>query len=125
MSIGVRIVDEDAIISAPPGAFEEALFNLIDNAVKFSRPGGAVDVQAGLDNGSLVIDVADRGPGIPREALGRVLDPFFRATRQKPGHGLGLAISARLCSSSGATLVIDERPDGGTVARISWPARSA
>ena len=125
LSIGVRIEDEDAIISAPQGAFEEALFNLIDNAVKFSRPGGVVEVHAGLDNGSLVVDVADRGPGIPREALGRVLDPFFRATRQKPGHGLGLAISARLCSSSGATLVIDERPDGGTVARISWPARSA
>jgi signal transduction histidine kinase len=125
MSIDLQIDDEDTIISAPPGAFEEALFNLIDNAVKFSRPGAAVDVHAGLDNGSLVVDVADRGPGIPREALGRVLDPFFRATRQKPGHGLGLAISSRLCSSSGATLVLDERTDGGTVARISWPVSAS
>jgi signal transduction histidine kinase len=125
LSIELHIEDEDAVISAPPGAFEEALFNLIDNAVKFSRPGSSVGVRAGLDNGALVVSVADRGPGIPREHRSRVLDPFFRATRQKPGHGLGLAISARLCSSSGAKLALEERPDGGTLARIRWPSNVA
>jgi signal transduction histidine kinase len=125
MTLDLDIEDEDAVISAPPGAFEEALFNLLDNAVKFSRPGGAVDVRAALDNGSLVVEVADRGPGVPVEHRARVLDPFYRASRAKPGHGLGLAISARLCSSAGATLGIDPRPDGGTLARIRWPVKAA
>jgi two-component system sensor histidine kinase MprB len=51
-----------------------------------------------------------------------VLDPFYRATRSKPGYGLGLAISARLCETSGATLGLDARNGGGTVASIRWPA---
>jgi signal transduction histidine kinase len=125
MSITLEIEDEDTVISAPPGAFEEALFNLIDNAVKFSRPGAVIDVHARLDNGALDVSVVDRGPGIPTEHRGRVLDPFFRATRQKPGHGLGLAISARLCASSHATLALGERPGGGTIARIRWPSSAA
>jgi signal transduction histidine kinase len=125
MTIDLGIEDEDAIISAPPGAFEEALFNLLDNAVKFSRPGGPVSVHAALDNGSLLVEVADRGPGVPVEHRARVLDPFYRASRAKPGHGLGLAISARLCSSAGATLGIEPRTDGGTLAKIRWPVRAA
>jgi signal transduction histidine kinase len=125
MTIDLGIEDEDAIISAPPGAFEEALFNLLDNAVKFSRPGGPVTVHAALDNGSLLVEVADRGPGVPVEHRARVLDPFYRASRAKPGHGLGLAISARLCSSAGATLGIEPRADGGTLAKIRWPVKAA
>ena len=121
LQLHVDIADEDAIIDAPVGAFEEALFNLLDNAVKFSRSGSSVDVHAAVDNGSLLVDVADRGPGIPHNDLVRVLDPFYRATRIKPGHGLGLAISARLCEVSGATLALDARPNGGTVARMRWP----
>ena len=121
LTVRLEISEEDTVINAPVGAFEEAVFNLLDNAVKFSRPGADVDVRAGLDNGSLVVDVADRGPGIPLRDRARVLDPFYRATRTKPGHGLGLAISARLCEVSGATLVLDARANGGTLARIRWP----
>lgn len=121
LQVHVDIDDEDAVINAPVGAFEEALFNLLDNAVKFSRAGSGVDVHAAVDNGSLLVDVADRGPGIPPDDLVRVLDPFYRATRTKPGHGLGLAISARLCEVSGASLALDARPSGGTVARMRWP----
>jgi two-component system, OmpR family, sensor kinase len=121
LSIRLNVSDEDALIAAPTGAFEEALFNLLDNAVKFSREGSDVDVDASLDNGTFVVDVADHGPGIPEGERARVLDPFYRATRSKPGYGLGLAISARLCEGAGATLRMEPREDGGTVARIRWP----
>jgi signal transduction histidine kinase len=125
--IEVRLVvdDEGAIVQAPPGALEEGLFNLLDNAVKFSQPGGAVDVGARLDNGSLLVEVADRGPGIPAGERARVLDPFYRVSRGKPGHGLGLAISARLCDSAGARLALTAREGGGTVAVIRWPVHPA
>jgi signal transduction histidine kinase len=121
LAIRLSVSDEDTLIKAPAGAFEEALFNLLDNAVKFSREGGDVDVRATLDNGTFVVDVADHGPGIPESERGRVLDPFYRATRNKPGYGLGLAISARLCEAAGATLTLEPRTNGGTVARIRWP----
>ena len=122
LSLNVTIDDEGATVRAPVGAFEEAVFNLLDNAVKFSHEGTPVDVRASLDNGSVIVEVADRGPGIPLEDRTRVLDPFYRAARTKPGYGLGLAISSRLCETAGATLGLDSREGGGTIASIRWPA---
>ena len=122
ISVDVDVATEESQIMAAPGAFEEALFNLLDNAVKFSPPGEAIEVSARRENGSIVVQVADRGPGIPNEQRARVMEPFYRATRTKTGYGLGLAISSRLCSSAGATLVLDNRRGGGTTATIRWPA---
>ncbi len=122
LSLNVTIEDESATVQAPVGAFEEAVFNLLDNAVKFAHDGTPVDVHASLDNGSVIVEVADRGPGIPLEDRARVVDPFYRATRTRPGYGLGLAISSRLCETAGATLGLDSREGGGTVASIRWPA---
>jgi len=107
---------------AAPGAFEEALFNLLDNAVKFSPPGEAVEVSARREDGSFVVRVSDHGPGIATEQRARVVEPFYRATRTKTGYGLGLAISSRLCTSAGATLNLERRRGGGTLAEIRWPA---
>jgi two-component system, OmpR family, sensor kinase len=113
-SEGLRILD-------PPGAFEEVLFNLLDNAVKFSTTRAPVMVRARDEDGSLVVEVEDCGPGIPQAKRGRVFEPFYRATRNGEGHGLGLAISARLCEAAGATLSLEAGLQGGTLARVRWP----
>ncbi|HEX9695051.1 MAG TPA: HAMP domain-containing sensor histidine kinase [Actinomycetota bacterium] len=112
----------EAVLAAPAGAFEEVLFNVLDNAVKFSSSGTDVLVSVSGTGDTVVIDVADRGPGIPDDDRERVFAPFYRGARKEPGHGLGLAIGARLCARSSATLKLDPRPGGGTVARIEWPA---
>jgi signal transduction histidine kinase len=122
ISLELEVTPEDSQIMAAPGAFEEALFNVLDNAVKFSPPGEAVDVNARREDGSFVVSVSDHGPGIATEQRARVIEPFYRATRTKTGYGLGLAISSRLCTSAGATLQLDRRRDGGTTATIRWPA---
>jgi len=123
ISLDLDVHAEDSQIMAAPGAFEEALFNVLDNAVKYSPPGEVVDVSAAREDGTFVVRVSDHGPGIGSEQRARVVEPFYRATRTKTGYGLGLAISSRLCTGAGATLELDKRRGGGTTATIRWPAQ--
>jgi two-component system sensor histidine kinase TctE len=121
--IAIRLRDETrgAQIFAPEGVFEEVVLNVLDNAVKYSCEAGPVDVLARVENGSLLVEVEDCGPGIPAELSERVFEPFYRAGSDRDGHGLGLTICARLCEFVGATLAVDRRPQGGTVARLAFP----
>jgi two-component system sensor histidine kinase MprB len=101
-------------------ALERAVVNLLDNAVKFSPPGAAVEVR--LANGSLT--VRDRGPGIPPEELPHVFERFWRSptARAMPGSGLGLAIAARAARESGGIIAFERPYDGpGTIARLFLP----
>ncbi|MGW2252840.1 sensor histidine kinase [Kitasatospora sp. NPDC001660] len=107
-------------VRADPHALERAVINLLDNAVKFSPPGGRIDVS--LTNGALA--VRDRGPGIAAEDLPHVFDRFWRSpsARQLPGSGLGLAIVARTVRATGGEVTL--APDGaagGTVATVRLP----
>ncbi|HEX3668001.1 MAG TPA: HAMP domain-containing sensor histidine kinase [Acidimicrobiia bacterium] len=99
---------------------ERAVVNVLDNACKWSPPGGQVDVR--LRNGT--ITVRDHGPGIDREDLPRVFDSFYRApaARAMPGSGLGLAIVRRVVDAHGGSVALETAPGGGTVARIHLPA---
>jgi signal transduction histidine kinase len=99
------------------------LGNLIDNALKYA--GGAEVGMARTSSGALCIEVADRGPGIPDDELGRVLEPFYRLeisrNRDTGGTGLGLAIAAQLMLSVGGRLTLGNRPGGGLIARVELP----
>jgi two-component system, OmpR family, sensor histidine kinase MprB len=99
---------------------ERAIVNVLDNACKWSPPGGRVEV--GLHNGT--ISVRDHGPGIDAEDLPRVFDRFYRApaARAMPGSGLGLAIVRRVIDGHGGSVVVEPVSDGGTIARIHLPA---
>ena len=99
---------------------ERAIVNVLDNACKWSPPGGRVDVR--LRNGT--ITVRDHGAGIDREDLPRVFDSFYRApaARAMPGSGLGLAIVRRVVDAHGGSVAVEPAPGGGTIARIHLPA---
>ena len=99
---------------------ERAVVNVLDNACKWSPPGGLVEVR--LRNGT--ITVRDHGAGIDREDLPRVFDRFYRApaARAMPGSGLGLAIVRRVVDAHGGTVALAPAPGGGTIARIHLPA---
>ncbi|MET9609985.1 HAMP domain-containing sensor histidine kinase [Streptomyces sp. NPDC006512] len=92
-------------------ALERAVVNVLDNAVKFSPPGGAVDVT--LHAGELT--VRDHGPGIPAEDLPYVFERFWRSpsARALPGSGLGLSIVARTVQRAGGTAALRAAADGG------------
>ena len=97
--------------------------NLIENAVRYTPTHGVVDIGVRRDGGSLVIEVADTGAGIPDDLLERVFDRFFRAPGAgSEGTGLGLAICEAIVRRHGLSLTLHNRPEGGLMARVSGPA---
>ncbi|MFJ1755563.1 sensor histidine kinase [Kitasatospora sp. NPDC088134] len=98
-------------VHGDPAALERAVINLLDNAVKYSPPGGTIDVR--LRAGRLT--VRDRGPGIPAEELPLVFERFWRSpsSRQLPGSGLGLSIVAQTVRDAGGQVALGPAGDGG------------
>ncbi|MFF8384780.1 sensor histidine kinase [Streptomyces kanasensis] len=106
-------------VRAEPAALERALVNVLDNAVKFSPPGGEVEVR--LVDG--VLTVRDHGPGIPAGELPHVFERFWRSpsARSLPGSGLGLSIVARTVRQAGGEVALSPAEGGGTRAEIRLP----
>jgi len=112
-----------------PALVEQALFNVLENAVKFSPPGEAVGVAARMIEGALRIDVRDRGPGIPEDERKRIFDMFYsveRGDRGREGTGLGLTICRGMIGAHGGS--VEALPGGpgdddrrGTTIRITLP----
>jgi two-component system phosphate regulon sensor histidine kinase PhoR len=107
---------------------EQVLINLVDNAVKFSKPGGRVVVAAApLESGMVEVSVTDRGVGIPAADLPRITERFYRVdrarSRQLGGTGLGLAIVKHLVMAHGGGLDIESELDRGT--RVCFTLRTA
>ena len=96
-----------------------------DIEVLYPRPGAAVvagaPVRAAVRqaDGRLVIEVADRGPGIPEEDREKIFEPFFTGKTQ--GTGLGLAVARRVIESHGGTIAVHTNPDGGALFRAEIP----
>ena len=94
--------------------------NLIENAVRYTPEGGVVDVGVRTEDGRVLIEVADTGPGIPETLLLRVFDRFFRAPDAgAEGTGLGLAICRAIAHRHGLALTLANRPGGGLLATVS------
>ena len=102
-----------------PGGLERAVANVLDNAVKWSDPGGAVEVSVARGG----VTVRDHGPGIPDEDVPHVFDRFYRSptARALPGSGLGLAIVRRVVDEHGGTATVARAEGGGTVVRLTFP----
>lgn len=117
----VRLLACEALtLRTRPQALRRLLCNLVDNALKFA---GAAEVAVGRDaTGTLVLQVLDRGPGIPPQDLQAVLQPFHRLetsrSRLTGGTGLGLAIAQELSRALAARLVLAARDGGGLEARL-------
>jgi len=101
---------------------DEVLTNLVENAVRHTPAGTRIDISARVADGSLVVEVSDRGPGVPIETLPRVFDPFIRpgGTGSK-GIGLGLAVARGLVEAHGGTLVARPRSGGGITFSFTLP----
>ena len=103
---------EESLVNGVPATIERAVANLLDNAAKWSPPGGEVEVK--VENGSVV--VRDHGPGIDEADLPYVFDRFYRAAsaRGRPGSGLGLAIVRQVAEAHGGEVVAERAEGGGT-----------
>jgi PAS domain S-box-containing protein len=93
---------------------EEVVVNLIDNAVKYSPQGTAIDVALSSSPDALRIAVRDRGPGIQEGEQARIFEPFHRSSSAAPGVGLGLHIAREIVELHGGTLTVEMPADGGS-----------
>ena len=116
---GEVVVDTGAAPAAwslDPGRMREVIVNLVDNAVAAGAP---VRAAVRADGGRLVIEVADRGPGVPEEDRERIFEPFFTGKTQ--GTGLGLAVVRRVIEQHGGTIAVLANPGGGALFRAEIP----
>jgi signal transduction histidine kinase len=105
---------------------EQVLVNVLDNAIKYSRPGGVVTVEVGEGPNQMVqVRVRDEGMGIPKEELPRIGERFYRTdkarSRTEGGSGLGLAIAKALVDAHGGWLWVESEEGEGTVVRFALP----
>jgi two-component system OmpR family sensor kinase len=100
-----------------------ALYNLLDNALKFTRAGDTVEVRAFENGNQVVIEVADTGPGIPEDEIPRVWEELYRGreARGVPGSGLGLALARAVVERHAGDITLRSRLGQGTVVRVTLP----
>ena len=111
------------LVQTDPNRLRQVLNNLVQNAHKYSRPSGRISVHVGSDRKAGHIAVEDEGPGVSREEMARIFDPYYRAQghEHRAGRGLGLAISRRLIEAQGGTLDAEQTPEGRFQLMISLP----
>jgi signal transduction histidine kinase len=118
--------DPAALIEADPVILRQVVVNLLDNAIKYSPPGGEIHVRATSSADAVSIEVEDGGPGIPVEHRERVFDRFYRIdegrSRDTGGAGLGLSIAQWGATAHGGLLELDCPPSGGCIFRLILPA---
>lgn len=125
--IALDLGDRLVAVRLDPALLDQILANLLENAMKFSGPDGQVAVRSWRDGAEVAIAVEDDGPGIARDDLHRVFDPFFRATRTDrvaAGSGLGLAICRGLAQAMGGRIAAESpiRTEGrGTRIIVRFP----
>ncbi|MET7427291.1 HAMP domain-containing sensor histidine kinase [Dactylosporangium sp. NPDC005555] len=112
------------IVHGRPNELERMLVNVLDNAAKWSPPGGVVHTLLTTDEDWCVLRITDEGPGIDADDLPHVFDRFYRApaARGMPGSGLGLAIVAQTAAQHGGTVTAGPNTPHGTVVTIRLPA---
>jgi signal transduction histidine kinase len=125
LTIQCVLTSDPPVLAADPSALDELFSNLLDNAVRYTPPGGKVTVEVkAAANGTMIV-VRDTGPGISPEDLERIFEPFYRGQAQKsiPGTGLGLPIAKRIAEGHGGTLEVQTVLGEGTAFRVYLPSR--
>jgi signal transduction histidine kinase len=100
-----------------------AVYNLLDNALKFTHPGDTIEVRAVEDGRVVTVEVADTGPGIPEDELPHVFEELYRGqgARGTEGSGLGLALVRAIVERHGGTVIVRSREGEGTVFTLHLP----
>jgi signal transduction histidine kinase len=111
---GIPTVPADAAL------LQQALVNVVLNAIEATHAGGEIRVSAAAGDGEVVVRVSDTGAGIPRDQLEQVFKPFF-TTRPQGGTGLGLSITREIVERHGGSVRIESVEEVGTTVEIAIP----
>jgi signal transduction histidine kinase len=124
ITLAVDMPAESIVATVDADRMQQVLINLLGNAVKFTPDGGAITLRARVENGDVVIDVADTGLGIPADDIPRLFEKFFRVHRPGldiRGTGLGLAIAKHSVELHGGTLTVRSEEHKGSTFTIRFP----
>jgi len=120
----VNIPTDIPTIAGDPASLSEVFGNLIDNAIKYSNEGGAINVTAGLKGEMVEIAIEDHGIGIPASVIGNLFQKFYRSHRSREtvaGTGIGLYISKAIIESHGGTVSVRSEDGRGSTFTVSLP----
>jgi signal transduction histidine kinase len=123
IALTTQVPEVPLIVCGDRSCLQRALANLLDNAIKFTRQKGQVEVSAQIEKQHLVVTVTDNGPGIPAVDLPRIYERFFRGdqSRSTPGSGLGLSLVQSIIHAHGGEISIINVANQGTRAKLSIP----
>ncbi len=118
-----RSLSDPIRLQADRVRLEQALANLVDNAVKYTPPGGRVAIRARAENQTAVIEVADTGAGIPAEEIPRIWERLYRGdkSRSQKGLGLGLCLVRAIVEAHHGTVSVSSRPSEGSTFTVRLP----
>ena len=126
--VSMQLIGGPLVLDAIPTLLYEMVFNLMENAIKYNRPGGSVTVSVAAEQGQPVLRVADTGIGIAPEHQDRVFERFYRVdkshSRRIGGTGLGLSIVKHGVIHHNAQLTLESVPDIGTTITIRFPKQT-
>ena len=118
--------DRIPLTSGDQDMIEQVIVNLFSNAVKYSPPHSKIGIEIKEENESLIVSVIDNGYGIPKEALPKIFEKFYRVvdndeTNEVEGSGLGLALAREIIEQHGGTIKVNSRLGVGSVFTFSIP----
>ncbi len=117
--------DQAVLVEGDRARLKQVVVNLLDNAIKYTPPGGQVALAVRAEGDNAVLEVRDTGVGIRAEALPHVFKRFYRVddsrSREQGGAGLGLSIVKSICAAHGAAVEADSTPRGGSLFRLRQP----
>jgi two-component system phosphate regulon sensor histidine kinase PhoR len=116
--------DEDLAVFGDRRRLVQIVHNLLDNAVKFSPEGERIEASIGAEDGRILLEIEDRGPGVPLSEREKIFQRFYQVdpsrSKAKPGTGLGLAIVKHLALLHDATLAVSGEPGSGAIFRVAF-----
>jgi heavy metal sensor kinase len=118
-------VQDNVNVTADRARIKQVVVNLLDNAIKYTPPGGSINLNVHASDNKAVIEVADTGIGIPAAALPHIFDRFFRVdearSRDAGGAGLGLAIVKSICVAHGGQVYVESAEHQGSRFKVELP----
>ncbi len=118
MDVKVDFETEFCFVEADPDRIKQVIINLLDNAIKFNRPEGLLFLKTWQHKDSVYIKILDQGPGMPKEEVVHIWEPFYQVDKSRSqrlgGTGLGLSIVKKIIEEHGQTIWVNSQPGKGT-----------
>jgi two-component system, OmpR family, sensor histidine kinase KdpD len=125
--LAVHLPADLSLVPLDSVLIEQVLINLLDNAIKYTPSGIPITLSAWPTDGAVMVEIADRGPGLPPGDEQRIFEKFYRRSHagERSGAGLGLTICRAIVEAHGGRIWAENRPDGGAALRFTLPMQGA